>query len=642
VSVAATVSPAPPAHARRGYRSSSPLILLALALGALWFVCCRHLSSEWSYNEQYNYGWFVPFFALYLFWLRWEDRPRSAGADVSHQRSEVSPEIQDPESSIQNAEVRGPDDQPRPAREIRDSKFEIRNLIAFAIAVPTLLALFPLRLIEVANPDWRLLSWAHALAAVSLTLLLIWWIGGKPWLKHFAFPVAFFLVAVPWLSGIEQPIIQGLMPTIATIATETLSLFGIPAEVQGNLIRIGEGVVGVNEACSGVRSLQTSLMIGLLFGELTRLSIPRRSLLIIAALGIAFVANCGRAFFLVYIAATQGVPQVEHWHDIAGYAIVGLVFFGCLGVAKLLGGNQKSVVSGQMSDDNSQSAVSEQTSEVSSGKVSSFDLELVRIPSLAATRAASPSISLTPGRSIRHSSFPRSFLAAALFWLLLIEIGCEGWYRSHERNLQKTAVWNVRWPESAPDFKEIKIDDRSRSILHYDEGRGASWRGGSKTETPSVSDRMSLLYFFRWHPGHNSALLANAHRPDVCLPASGWKQIGDHGVRNYEVAPGFTIPFRHFEFGYEGPGRTRVAHAFYVVWEDRVNKSAGDGAHGMHSDPSAWTRRERIDAVRNGRRHLGQQVMEFLVIQGREVSPAEAQEAFAAEVRQLIATNPPS
>src|SRR5881275_186877 len=43
-----------------------------LTLLALWFVLCRHLSGEWSVNEQYNYGWFVPFFAAYLFWLRWE------------------------------------------------------------------------------------------------------------------------------------------------------------------------------------------------------------------------------------------------------------------------------------------------------------------------------------------------------------------------------------------------------------------------------------------------------------------------------------------------------------------------------------------------------------------------------------------
>src|SRR3954464_13187805 len=49
--------------------------MLAASLGILWFVLCRHLSSEWSLNEQYSYGWFVPFFAVYLFWLRWEDRP---------------------------------------------------------------------------------------------------------------------------------------------------------------------------------------------------------------------------------------------------------------------------------------------------------------------------------------------------------------------------------------------------------------------------------------------------------------------------------------------------------------------------------------------------------------------------------------
>src|SRR4029077_4974745 len=126
---------------------------------------------------------------------------------------------------------------------------------------------------------------------------------------------AFIFVAVPWLSAVEQPIVQGLMRGIAGAASETISLFGVPAEVQGNLIRINEGVIGVNEACSGVRSLQTSIMIGLLFGEITRLSVARRVALILAAVGIAFLANCGRAFFLVWIAANRGINAVEHWHD---------------------------------------------------------------------------------------------------------------------------------------------------------------------------------------------------------------------------------------------------------------------------------------------------------------------------------------
>jgi len=53
-----------------GARRPLAFLFLALALGALWFVCCRHLSEEWRFNEQYSYGWFVPFFAAYLFWLR--------------------------------------------------------------------------------------------------------------------------------------------------------------------------------------------------------------------------------------------------------------------------------------------------------------------------------------------------------------------------------------------------------------------------------------------------------------------------------------------------------------------------------------------------------------------------------------------
>src|SRR5207244_3102094 len=100
----------------------------------------------------------------------------------------------------------------------------------------------------------------------GLTLIYIWCVGGTPWLRHFAFAVLFMLVAVPWISLVEQPIVQGLMRAVAAIASETVTLFGIPAQLEGNLIRINNGLVGVNEACSGVRSLQTSLMIGLLFG----------------------------------------------------------------------------------------------------------------------------------------------------------------------------------------------------------------------------------------------------------------------------------------------------------------------------------------------------------------------------------------
>src|SRR5256885_7363626 len=270
---------------------------MAFTLAALWFVLCRHLSSEWSVNEQYSYGWFVPFFAAFLFWMRWEDKP-----------------------------------------ERRKAKGERRK---FGIAVGALLILFPVRLFEVANPDWRPLGWVHAFAVIAITFVVIYRAGGWAWVRHFSFPVLFFLVAVPWISPIEEPIVQGLMRIVAAVAAEAIGLFGIPAQLEGSLIRVNTGLVGVNEACSGVRSLQTSLMIGLLFGELKRLTIAKRFVLVFGALAIAIVANFARAFFLVWVAATQNISAVDRWHDVAGYSIVAVVFCGSLALAAFLNRDKK-------------------------------------------------------------------------------------------------------------------------------------------------------------------------------------------------------------------------------------------------------------------------------------------------------------
>src|SRR5205085_9155901 len=144
----------------------------------------------------------------------------------------------------------------RPTPSRSDSVHRTRLWIV--IGVLALLPLFPLRLFEIANPDWRPLGWLHMAIAASVTLLAIWSGGGRTWLRHFAFPVLFFFVAVPWISPIEEPIVQGLMRGIAAIASETLNLFGIPTQLEGNLLRVNSGLVGVSEACSGVRSLQTS------------------------------------------------------------------------------------------------------------------------------------------------------------------------------------------------------------------------------------------------------------------------------------------------------------------------------------------------------------------------------------------------
>ena len=370
--------------------------LSVLFLGALWLGVCRELSGEWSVNEQYNFGWFVPFFALYLFWLRWQDRPP---AQISNRNSHIA------------------------------------YSAALGTAIAALLLLLPLRLFEIANPEWRLLAWIHALAVVTLTLLLLWWAGGKAWLRHFAFPIAFIFIAVPWPTALETPVIQGLMRIVAHVAAETAMLLGTPAQVEGNLIRVSNGLVGVNEACSGIRSLQTSLMIGLLFGELKRLSVLRRIALVACAVAIALLANFVRAVFLVRIAATENLSEVSRWHDIAGYSIIALVFVATLALAYLLGrrkGNN-SVVEG-----------------VPPAKM---QVQPTRLP----------------------LQFSAWYVMAALCWLLFIEIGTATWYRLHERNLISGIRWTAQWPQQAPNFRKLKIDEEIRAVLRFDEGEAAAW-----------------------------------------------------------------------------------------------------------------------------------------------------------------------
>ena len=562
-------------------RFSTPLALSVLFLSALWFVLCRQLSGEWAVNQQYSFGWFVPLFALYLFWLRWQDAP--------------------------------------PAK-VSNSKSPISNSIAFALGIAALLLLLPIRLFEIANPEWRLLAWLHATAVVTLTLLLIWRVGGRPWLRHFAFPVVFILIAVPWPTAVETPIIQGLMRVVASVAAETAMLLGIPAQVQGNLIGVSNGLVGVNEACSGIRSLQTSLMIGLLFGEVKRLSIGRRIALIMGAVLIALLANFVRAVFLVVIAATKNISEISRWHDLAGYTIIALVFFGTIALAYLLGRKNPSMT----------------------GVQSAECADPTRVP-------------------LQLSS---AWIFSALCWIAFVEIGSAAWYRIHEKTLVSSSPWIVRWPGQASNFRSVKIDEEIRSVLRFDDGHAASWTISSAANSPAFTGatdlgvpepnaqtmalarqqdntRSCLLYVFRWTPGRNSALLANLHRPDVCLPASGWTQTADHGVRNYQVKDGFELPFRHFEFRRAFENSTpQMAHAFYCLSEDRVASASASAVAldlpGMSGNRSEWTRAERVQSVMEGRRHLGQQVMEVVLIGSAPFSTRDAESHLRDLVPELV------
>jgi exosortase/archaeosortase family protein len=363
-------------------------------------------------------------------------------------------------------------------------------------------------------------------------------------------------------------------------------------------------------------------MIGLLFGELKRFSVARRVALVAGAVSIALFANFCRAVFLVMVAATENISEVTRWHDVAGYTILALVFFGTMGLAYSLARKKPPVAAG----------VSPAT----------MQLQPARLP----------------------LQVPAFYLVAALCWLLLVEVGTAAWYHLHELNLVSTIRWSVQWPEQAPNFRKLKIDEEIRSVLRFDEGQGATWTITSPEKSESSAPMNAsevrepktfamqvkrapentiscLVYVFRWEPGRNSALLANLHRPDVCLPASGWKQVADYGVQSYPITDSVELPFRHFEFQRTFEGLApQTAHAFYCLSEDRASRptaaSQGANSPGMSGIRSEWTRAERVRSVLEGRRHLGQQVIEAIFISSEPFSAADAESHLRNFTRDVV------
>jgi len=494
------------------------LVWPALALTTAWALILRACYWEWSLNAQYSYGVLVPLLCVMLAGRRWPDRPapRAPGSGG--------------------------------------------RTMAWGALGAAALILAALQPVAISNADWRMVPALAAGAGVTMTLCVIYLLGGNPWLGHFAFPIVFFLVAVPWPRPQENSIMSWLMLHNTGLCVEALHWTGYAVEQRGNLIAIpGGSLLGVEEACSGIRSLQSGIMVALAVGEFFRLSTPHRIFVFLLGLGAALAGNALRSLTLSVAACRAGAGAVESMHDGTGLAV-------------LTGASLVVLVAGKLLAPKS-----------APGQTSGAAYAIPSLPPLARAAAA----------------------AAIVLWATSLVAG-EAWFRWHEaREAKAPPMWNLAAASPGDNARVVPIPPRTLDVLLYpDTAISEQWRDESGCLWQS--------FFFHWPPGPTSVQSAFiVHDPRVCLGAVGFEL--ESKLPSWTAsAGGFRIPFQRYLFRDRG----RPVHVFHAAIEDDGTPTAAD-------NQAVFGAGTRWDNVLRGRRNRGLRVLELAVRGAEDAAQAE-------------------
>ena len=159
-------------------------------------------------------------------------------------------------------------------------------------------------------------------------ILFIW---GRDQFRTLLFPLAFLLLMVPLPAIVFNQIAFPLQLLASQAGESVIAAAGIPVLREGNVLHLPARTLEVAEACSGIRSLVSLLMLAIVLGYFTESRLWPRVLIAVAAVPIAIVANASRvagtglAAEWVSPAAADGF-----FHTFSGWLMFVVAFAGLL------------------------------------------------------------------------------------------------------------------------------------------------------------------------------------------------------------------------------------------------------------------------------------------------------------------------
>ena len=258
-------------------------LALAAVFAAIGFVYWRMLSSlvqQWASDDNYSHGFFVVPLALYFAWER-------------------------------------------------------RRALATAVARPSAGGA---ALIALSLALWLAGTFGAELFLTRISLIgvvagTIWFLWGQEHLRILAFPILFLFLMIPLPAIIFNQIAFPLQLFASQVGEQVISAAGIPVLRDGNILRLPSRTLEVAEACSGIRSLVSLIMLAVVLGYFTERRTGRRILIALSAVPIAILANAARVAG-TGIAAEWVSPKAADgfFHTFSGWLVFIVAFAGLMAV----------------------------------------------------------------------------------------------------------------------------------------------------------------------------------------------------------------------------------------------------------------------------------------------------------------------
>ena len=146
-------------------------------------------------------------------------------------------------------------------------------------------------------------------------------------LRAIAFPLAVLLLMIPLPSTVVNQIEPPLQILTAQFAKTAMHAVTIPVLRDGNLLVMANATLEVAKECSGIRSLISLLILGVVFGYGPDSRVWGRGLMVAAAIPVVLIANgtrvavTGVAVHFYGVAAAQGF-----FHELLGWLAFALAF----------------------------------------------------------------------------------------------------------------------------------------------------------------------------------------------------------------------------------------------------------------------------------------------------------------------------